>query len=245
LVHTRAQISSNVDTGIKGSAQTLLKFGRAEGSINNKVTKEIKSLNDNYPTSDPALIKFRLIYLFCTMMNSSSDIPSQKKLDLYQSLQNQLLSPEMQKKEKKKSSVSSEKAIDKLQKSKSNNKEKTHIEETYSPSAGAAIPLNPTVTLKLDRNVAHLKVSFTYPISAKGPGTQLTVYSYQILNNVRHEDLQENVFTGYWKPGARGTFSIDVPSSYYDPTSGRELRFCVGEPKSCYPSENLLNGRKL
>lgn len=124
------------------------------------------------------------------------------------------------------------------------NKERANIEETYTPPAGSGIPLGTTVALNLDQDVARLKVTFTYPISAKTPGTQLTVYSYQMLNNVRHEDIQENVFAGYWKPGTRGTFSIDVPRSYYDPASGRELRFCVGEPKSCYPSENILKGRK-
>ena len=81
----RAQLSSTSEGKIQGSAETLLKVAKAGASIEGKVQREVKNLQEGVPISERANVQNRLIYVFCEMI-SKDDSPIEKKWPLYTSL---------------------------------------------------------------------------------------------------------------------------------------------------------------
>ena len=79
----RQQLSKSIETDIEGSAKTLFKVGTFQGKFGNEIKEEVKNLYDKYPNADKIVIHSKLIYLFCTLLDESSDIESSKKLDMF------------------------------------------------------------------------------------------------------------------------------------------------------------------
>ena len=79
----RQQLSKSIETDIEGSAKTLLKVGSFQGKFGNEIKEEVKNLYDKYPSADKIVIQGKLIYLFCTLLDESSDINSSKKLEMF------------------------------------------------------------------------------------------------------------------------------------------------------------------
>jgi hypothetical protein len=79
----RQQLSTSIETDIEGSAKTLLKVGSFQGKFENEIKEEVKNLYDKYPSADKIVIQSKFIYLFCTLLDESSDIESSKKLDMF------------------------------------------------------------------------------------------------------------------------------------------------------------------
>lgn len=79
----RQQLSKSIETDIEGSAKTLFKVGTFQGKFGNEIKEEVNNLYDKYPNADKIVIQSKLIYLFCTLLDESSDIESSKKLDMF------------------------------------------------------------------------------------------------------------------------------------------------------------------
>jgi hypothetical protein len=75
----RQQISEKTAQDISGAAQTVFKVGRVEGNYKGVAEKEVKNLYDKYPEADKIVLKDKLIYMFCTILQKS-DYNTEKKL---------------------------------------------------------------------------------------------------------------------------------------------------------------------
>jgi len=96
----RQQLSKSIETDIEGSAKTLFKVGTFQGKFGNEIKEEVKNLYDKYPSADKIVIQSKLIYLFCTLLDESSDIESSKKLEMFNTFYDKITQ------EKKESSIS-------------------------------------------------------------------------------------------------------------------------------------------
>src|SRR5262245_16465161 len=66
-------ILSNVDVkDVEGSANTILKIGQIKGNYKEITSKEVKNLYEKYPNADKIVVKDKLIYLFCTILQKSN-----------------------------------------------------------------------------------------------------------------------------------------------------------------------------
>lgn len=81
----RARLSSTTEGKIQGSAETLYKVAKAGASIEGRVQREARNLQEGVPISEASNIQNRLIYVFCEMI-AKDNIPTERKLDLYSKL---------------------------------------------------------------------------------------------------------------------------------------------------------------
>jgi hypothetical protein len=79
----RQELSKDIETDIEGSAKTLFRIGKFEGKFGNKINEEVKNLYSNYPNADQIVLKNRLIYLFCTLLDESTNIEADRKIQMF------------------------------------------------------------------------------------------------------------------------------------------------------------------
>jgi hypothetical protein len=115
---------------------------------------------------------------------------------------------------------------------------------TYSPPmSGPGEDMNVSVTSTPGAGKRSLSVSFTVPDSPyTSVANTIYLYGYQMISGVRANDISLPKITGTWAPGSKGTFSVDLPETYFAKRDNWEIHFCVGHPEGCVASQNLLAG---
>ncbi len=81
----REQVNKIVSESISGSAKTLFKIVKVEGDYRSTTVDEVKNLYDKYPNADKLVIKGKVIYFFCTMLNDQKDLSSIEKFNMFTS----------------------------------------------------------------------------------------------------------------------------------------------------------------
>jgi hypothetical protein len=77
----RTSVSKEGEASANVAASTLLKIGKAEGTVEGKVKEVVNSYVGTNATEFD-----RVLYLFCGMIGTASDIPSSKKFEMYMQL---------------------------------------------------------------------------------------------------------------------------------------------------------------
>jgi hypothetical protein len=71
---------------VSGSVQTLYKIAKAGGSIEGQAKDQIQNLQAGAPASEQDPIKLRVLYLFCGMVANATDIPTERKVQLFEEM---------------------------------------------------------------------------------------------------------------------------------------------------------------
>lgn len=74
----REVVSKETETELKGKAQTLFRIGKAEGDFRRRAKEEATLLYRDHPNYDALILKSKLIYLYCTLLDSSELTPTEQ-----------------------------------------------------------------------------------------------------------------------------------------------------------------------
>jgi hypothetical protein len=77
------QVGERARSDIEGSAATLFRIGKFQGSYKSETEREVKNLYDKYPNADKLVIRSKLIYFFCTYLDSAKDLNSEAKFQKF------------------------------------------------------------------------------------------------------------------------------------------------------------------
>jgi hypothetical protein len=123
-------------------------------------------------------------------------------------------------------------------------------EDTQNPSQPAL--LHPLVIRDDQGQTQKLTIFFVYPLS-RADGSFMSaaqlimVYAYQTTSTGRYDPPPGTfpTFSGSWGPGAQVKVELSVPTSYFEETSGWNLRLCIGSRAQCVFTPNLLSGSRV
>jgi hypothetical protein len=87
----RQQVGDRARTDIEGSAATLFRVGKFQGSYKSETEREVKNLYDKYPNADKLVIRDKLIYFFCTYLDSAKDLDSEAKFQKFMIFSHQVM----------------------------------------------------------------------------------------------------------------------------------------------------------
>jgi hypothetical protein len=82
----RASISKEQEGKVNGAVDTLFKIAKAQGTLEGKLKEQIQNLQQGAPASDQLLIRLRMLYLFCGMVANAKDLPTERKIQLFQEM---------------------------------------------------------------------------------------------------------------------------------------------------------------
>jgi hypothetical protein len=112
--------------------------------------------------------------------------------------------------------------------------------------------LHPTVYREDRGAYQKLTIFFVYPMNqADGtyfsPANLIMTYAYQTTDSGRYDPPPGTLpsFAGSWGPGGQAKVVLDVPTSYFEETSGWNPRLCIGTRERCVMSPNLLDGSRV
>ncbi len=80
VLNPQAEVSEKLEAEIQGSASTLLKLGTAGGNASINIEKEVKNIFSNHADANKTVIKSKLIYLYCSIIQSSNELSDSQKL---------------------------------------------------------------------------------------------------------------------------------------------------------------------
>jgi len=86
VLNPRAKISENIETDVKGSATTLFKLGAIDGDVKVSIEKETINIYEKHKDANKALIKGKLIYLYCSVIQKSNSLSDLQKLNAIRKL---------------------------------------------------------------------------------------------------------------------------------------------------------------
>jgi len=92
----RQQVGEKASLSIEGSAKTLFKILKADGSFRQETEQEVKNIYNDYPNADKIVINGKLIYMLCTLLDGAKDLDSNKKFSMFaESMRTIMESPEL------------------------------------------------------------------------------------------------------------------------------------------------------
>lgn len=80
LLNPQAEVVEKLEADIRGSASTLLKLGTAGGNATVSIEKEVKNIFSNHSDANTTVIRSKLIYFYCTVIQSSDELSDAQKL---------------------------------------------------------------------------------------------------------------------------------------------------------------------
>jgi hypothetical protein len=86
VLNPRAKISEKIETDVKGSATILFKLGAIDGDVKVSIEKETINIYDKHKDANKALIKGKLIYLYCNVIQGSESLSDLQKLNAIRKL---------------------------------------------------------------------------------------------------------------------------------------------------------------
>lgn len=92
----RRAVSNQVEGKVSASAATLYKVAQAGGGIEGRLKAESSNLELGSAPTERAVVKPRLIYLFCQMVANSKDFAPERRLELFMQLQRSMLDESLQ-----------------------------------------------------------------------------------------------------------------------------------------------------
>jgi len=81
-----AQINENIKTDVKGSAATLFKLGAINGNVKVSIEKETINIFKKHKDANKTVIKGKLIYLYCNVIQNSKSLSDLQKLNAIRKL---------------------------------------------------------------------------------------------------------------------------------------------------------------
>lgn len=75
----RQQVGNKAIQSIDGAAQTLFKAIKGNAAYKSLTESKVKNLYKDYPNADKIVLNGKLIYMFCTYLNSEKDLESNEK----------------------------------------------------------------------------------------------------------------------------------------------------------------------
>jgi hypothetical protein len=112
--------------------------------------------------------------------------------------------------------------------------------------------LHPLVIRDDQGSIQRLTILFEYPAKQKDGSFQpqadlVMVYGYQTTSTGRYDPPPGTFpsFSGTWNPGDQVKIELNVPTSFFEETSGWNVRFCIGTRQRCLFSPNLLTGARV
>jgi hypothetical protein len=112
--------------------------------------------------------------------------------------------------------------------------------------------LHPTVIRENYGSLQKLTILLVYPMTQSDgnyfpPANLIMIYAYQTTASGRYDPPPGTfpTFSGSWGPGAQAKVELNVPTSYFEETSGWNMRLCIGTRERCVMSPNLLDGSRV
>ena len=72
---------NSIEAKIEGAADALFKLGKVDGNVSGKIKAEVTNVFETYPDANETIVKNRLIYLYCLILDDSKDISDTEKFD--------------------------------------------------------------------------------------------------------------------------------------------------------------------
>ena len=80
-----ANINENLEADIRGSANSILRTG-INGNLNVYINKKTTDIYNNHKDANKAIIKSKLIYIICNVIQNSDNLTNKDKLDYIKKL---------------------------------------------------------------------------------------------------------------------------------------------------------------
>ena len=87
----REQVEERVKHDIEGSAETLFKIGKFSATYKGETETEVWNLYEQYPNADKLIIKSKLIYTFCTILDSAEYLSPERQFEMFTIFSNQVM----------------------------------------------------------------------------------------------------------------------------------------------------------
>jgi CheY-like chemotaxis protein len=82
----RVSLSTDVQGKIQGSVAGLYRVAKAGASVEASVRREIQNLQKDAPAGQQDAVKLRTLYIFCGMVANATDLSTERKVELYQTM---------------------------------------------------------------------------------------------------------------------------------------------------------------
>ena len=81
VLNSQAEVSEKLEVEIQGAASTLFKVGTVGANAIVSVDKEVKNIFSNHADANKTIIKSKLIYFYCSVIQSSDELSDAQKLN--------------------------------------------------------------------------------------------------------------------------------------------------------------------
>lgn len=81
-----AKVNEKIKTDVEGSATTLFKFGAIDGDVKVSIEKETINIFQRHKDANKTVIKGKLIYLYCNVIQNSKTLSDLQKLNAIRKL---------------------------------------------------------------------------------------------------------------------------------------------------------------
>ena len=75
----RETVSKETENSLTGSAKTLFKIGKIKGEFTRRAKEETTNIYREHPNYDKLVLRSKLIYLYCTILDDSDLSPSEQR----------------------------------------------------------------------------------------------------------------------------------------------------------------------
>ena len=86
VLNPQAKVSEKIEADVKGSASTLFKVGAIDGDVKVSLEKETINIYGKYKDANKTVIKGKLIYLYCRVIQDSESLNDLQKLNAIRKL---------------------------------------------------------------------------------------------------------------------------------------------------------------
>lgn len=86
VLNPQAKVSEKIEADVKGSASTLFKVGAIDGDVKVSLEKETINIYGKHKDANKTVIKGKLIYLYCRVIQDSQSLSDLQKLNAIRKL---------------------------------------------------------------------------------------------------------------------------------------------------------------